>query len=49
MGAMNPSQQSTGGEQSVVAPSQHLQQGRSYVWSIRPDMAVHAYLPWWLI
>ena len=33
VGAMNPSQHSTGGEQSLVAPSQHLQQGRSYVWS----------------
>ena len=27
MGAVNPPQQSTGGEQSAVVPSQHRQQG----------------------
>ena len=39
---MNPPQQSTGGEQSVVALSQHLQQGSLRSHCLRPIMAASA-------
>ena len=49
MGAVNPPQQSTGGKQSIVTPSQPLQQSRSHT-CLLPNMVVHLRMPaWWLM